>query len=295
MRAPNLRCGIRIPSHLQESIDHGDASFRAWAGALPQHVADAVSRWGLALDAPYEPGGNCSWAAPGTDREGREVALKVAWRHTESMHEAEGLAALGGRAAARVYSYEHVTADTTVMLLERCIPGTMLFDRSESEQHEVIVGLLRTAWSVPLPPDHPFRPLAQMADEWVTGVGDTVDPIIRDGLALFVALSRPRPDDVLLMTDLHAMNVLASTREPWVIIDPKPYIGDRHYDITQHLMNCDDTRHDPLPTIQRVAAMADLDADRVRQWMHARCAVELLQKGEVRRADLVPVIRTLAG
>lgn len=290
---PNLRFGIRTPRHLQQSIDHGDAAFATWAAAVPAHIATATKQWGLALDDPFEPGGHCSWAAPGTDAGGRDVVLKVAWRHTESLHEAEGLAALQGRAAVEVYHYEHVTADTTLILLERCTPGTVLHARPEAERQDVLVELLRRVWSVSLPVDHPFRPLAQMADEWVAGVGDTDDPVLRKGLELFLELARPRADDVLLMTDLHSMNVLSSTREPWVIIDPKPYVGDRHYDVTQHLMNCDDGRNNPLGTIERVAAMADLDADRVRQWMHARCAVEIMRKGEW-RADLLPVIKALA-
>ena len=47
--------------------------------------------------------------APGTDREGREVVLKVAWHHTEALHEAEALAALGGQGAVEVYTFEHLT------------------------------------------------------------------------------------------------------------------------------------------------------------------------------------------
>jgi streptomycin 6-kinase len=47
-----------------------------------------------------------------------------------------------------------------------------------------------------------------------------------EGLDLFLELSRPGPTDVLLHTDLHAGNVLAGERQPWMLIDPKPYVGD---------------------------------------------------------------------
>jgi streptomycin 6-kinase len=30
--------------------------------------------------------------------------------------------------------------------------------------------------------------------------------------------------------DLHAGNVLATQREPWLVIDPKPFIGDPAFD-----------------------------------------------------------------
>ena len=62
--------------------------------------------------------------------------------------------------------------------------------------------------------------------------------LVRDGLQLLDDLSRPSVDDVLLATDLHAGNVLRAQREPWLVIDPKPFVGDRAYDATQHLMNC---------------------------------------------------------
>ena len=43
---------------------------------------------------------------------------------------------------------------------------------------------------------------------------------------------------MLLCTDLHAGNVLAAEREPWLVIDPKPDVGDPTYDVLQHLHNC---------------------------------------------------------
>jgi streptomycin 6-kinase len=40
---------------------------------------------------------------------------------------------------------------------------------------------------------------------------------------------------VLLCTDLHADNILAALRAPWLVIDPKPYAGDPAYDVRQHM------------------------------------------------------------
>jgi streptomycin 6-kinase len=106
-----------------------------WLAALPDRVEELTARWGLSLGEPLEPGGNCSWVAPGTDPYGREVVLKVAWQHTEALHEAEGLAALGGQGAVEVYAFEHLApagpgggpdGDTTAILLERCRPGAEL-------------------------------------------------------------------------------------------------------------------------------------------------------------------------
>ena len=143
----------------------------------------------------------------------------------------------------------------------------------------VIAGLLRRLWRRPLSP-HPFRPLSLMLEEWAAETMASASSwrdagLVREGLRLFEELSRPTEDDVLLATDLHAGNVLRAEREPWLAIDPKPFVGDRVYDATQHLFNCR-TRllADPDGTIRRLADLLGVDAERVRLWMFARAAAE---------------------
>jgi streptomycin 6-kinase len=80
---------------------------------------------------------------------------------------------------------------------------------------------------------------------------------------------------VLLATDLHAGNVLRAQREPWLAIDPKPFVGDPAYDATQHLLNCEGRLlADAEGTIARVAGLMQLDPSRVRRWLFARLAAE---------------------
>jgi streptomycin 6-kinase len=298
---------LRVPTYLQASTDVDGAGRVEWLAALPDRVKELTERWKLDLGEPFEPGGNCSWVAPGTDPEGREIVLKVAWHHTEALHEAEGLAALGGQEAVEVYAFEHLAparpgdgppgdTDTTAMLLERCRPGTELRGRPEAEQHVVVTDLLRSVWAVELPSDHPFRPLSVMADDWVVRAEARLaaDPerlnggLAREGLALFRELSRTGPTEVLLFTDLHAGNVLSSERRPWLLIDPKPYVGDPHYDVLQHLLNCNGSlQADPIGLLTEVADLAGLDAGRVRQWLFARCVQESLDGSPWPALDVV--------
>jgi len=78
-----------------------------------------------------------------------------------------------------------------------------------------------------------------------------------------------------LPTDLHAGNVLRARREPWLVIDPKPFVGDPAYDATQHLRNCDVRLYsDPDETIRHFADLLGMDGDRIRLWMFARAAAE---------------------
>jgi streptomycin 6-kinase len=80
---------------------------------------------------------------------------------------------------------------------------------------------------------------------------------------------------VLLATDLHAGNVLRAQRDEWLVIDPKPFIGDRAYDATQHLLNCSERlAAKPRDTVKRFASLLDLSEERVRLWLFARAAAE---------------------
>jgi streptomycin 6-kinase len=118
--------------------------------------------------------------------------------------------------------------------------------------------------------DHWSNETMASADRWSEWSG-----LVNDGLRLLDELARSSPDDVVLATDLHAGNVLRARREPWLAIDPKPFVGDRAYDATQHLFNCTRRMLDaPRQTIRRIADLLDLDAERIRWWMFARAAAE---------------------
>ncbi|MPZ63813.1 MAG: hypothetical protein GEU93_21615, partial [Propionibacteriales bacterium] len=85
--------------------------------------------------------------------------------------------------------------------------------------------------------------------------------------------------------DLHPENVLAAAREPWLVIDPKPYVGDPAYDPLQHMLNFPDRLGaDPLGFVRRMAGLLDLDPDRLRQWTFARCVQESADQPELRAA-----------
>ena len=69
-------------------------------------------------------------------------------------------------------------------------------------------------------------------------------------------------------------NVLAAEREPWLAIDPKPYVGDPAYDVTQHIFNGVFLEGaDAEALAARMARLLDLDLNRIPLWLFAR-AVE---------------------
>jgi streptomycin 6-kinase len=67
---------------------------------------------------------------------------------------------------------------------------------------------------------------------------------------------------------------LAAEREPWLLIDPKPYVGDPTYDVVQHLLNCQRLHTDPGGLVRRLAELLELDPDRLALWVFARCVQE---------------------
>lgn len=248
-----------------------------WLGRLPDTVQDLQLRWALTLGAPHVGSdASCSWVAPAVRADGTSAILKLGMPHLEAEHEIDGLRFWNGDPTVRLLEADPVS---NAMLLERCEPGTALRRLPESDQDLVIARLLRRLWRTPEAP-HPFRPLSTMTGHWVDRArslaGRSSDAaLFREGLHLLRELPRSAAANVLLATDLHAGNVLQAQREPWLVIDPKPFIGDPAYDATQHLLNCEARlRSDPDRLIRHFSALLGVDHERVRLWTFARAAAE---------------------
>jgi len=249
----------------------------AWLERLPQILGSAGRLWSLTLGHPFENEEvSCAWVAPVALADGTEAVLKIGLPHMEAEHEAPGLRFWDGDPTVRLLAEDD---DLGAMLLERCLPGTALRAVPEAEQDVVIAGVLRRLWRSPSPP-HLFRPLSAMLKYW----SDTTPAegkklrdagLVREGLRLFEELPRTAPKEVLLATDLHAGNVLRSQRAPWLVIDPKPFVGDPAYDVTQHLLNCSERMlADPIGLIRRMGDLVEIGHERIRLWTFARVAVD---------------------
>jgi streptomycin 6-kinase len=193
----------------------------------------------------------------------------------EAEEEADGLALWNGDGAVRLLAARK-SEDTQTLLLERCRPGAQLREMlAEPEQDVVIARLLRRLWDHQPPAGGPFRPLEEMCDYWAGSLeAKSGTALARQAVSLLRELPASAGERVLLCTDLHAGNVLSAQREPWLVIDPKPFVGDPAFDVVQHMLNCERLIHDPAALAARMAALLDLDAERVRLWLFARCAQE---------------------
>ncbi len=270
---------LQIPQNLQAASAREGRDW--WLSTLPATLEDLQRRWSLKLGPPFQPGGNTASVAAARNEHGDDLVLKLEWRHLEAEHEPDALQFWNGAGAVRLHAaetFEH----TIALLLERCRPGRTLADLAEEVQDLVVAGLLRRLWRNP-PAGYRFRSLATMCQQWADEFEAKtkarpapIDPgLARQGIELFRALPASADDSVVLCTDLHAANILAARRKPWLVIDPKPYVGDLTYDVLQHLLNCPARlRSDPRRLARRMAVLAGLDFERVLLWLFARCVQE---------------------
>lgn len=247
-----------------------------WFEQLPNAIEELGHRWSLSIGSPWSDEASCAWVAPALRTDGTDVVLKLGMPHMEAADEIEGLRFWDGEPTVRLLEAD---SNLNALLIERCNPGTSLRDLPEAEQDIVLAELVHRLWRMPVAP-HPFRPLSLMIASWME---ETLaarakwrdSGLVRAGLRVFEEMVEASSDEVLLATDLHAGNILRAQREPWLVIDPKPFVGDRAYDATQHLFNCKARMSAaPRATIQRFADLLDVDDERVRMWMFARSAAE---------------------
>lgn len=268
--------GLALVSERVRSLALQVPSGAAWLAGLPHRVAELEERWSLELGPPFAHDGYTAVVLPARREDGTAAVLKLTFPHMEGRDEAAGLLFWDGDGAVRLLEQAD---EGRAMLLERCVPGHDLRDLQAGEQMRLLAGLARRLWRRP-PDGDSFRPLAEMISYWseetLRDEARWPDPaLVREGLAAWAELSRPRPDDVLLATDLHAGNVLSAEREPWLVIDPKPFLGDPAYDATQHLFDLQERLSaDPVPLIGLFADLLEVPRDRARAWLFARFAAE---------------------
>lgn len=249
-----------------------------WLEGLPQLASECAEEWSLRLGAPFEPA-TISLVVPATLPDGSAAVLKLTFPEPESAEEPDALAAWDGRGAVRLLARDEARS---ALLMERCFPGTQLWDEPDEERaNEIAAGVLRRLWRPAPVSDHPFRLLTDVAAEWEESIPATWDrlgrPFERSLLDLALAalrdLSSSQPKVVILHQDYHGGNVLAAEREPWLAIDPKPLVGERAFDVASLLRDrrpalARDTH--PVRTITRrldlLSEALVIDRERMRGW-----------------------------
>ena len=188
------------------------------------------------------------------------------WPHRESEHEAEALEVWHGDGAVRLLARDD---ERHALLLERCRPGAPLRDSAL----EVFVDLLPRLWK---PAGPPFRPLADEVAWWTSTiragwerVGKPFEErLLEASISILEELGPTQGEQVLLNQDLHADNVLAAGREPWLVIDPKPLVGEREFAVAPIVRSFElgHSRRAVLERFDRLTCELGLDRERARGW-----------------------------
>ncbi len=240
-----------------------------WLERVPHLVNECVEEWGLTLGEPYVAGA-AGYAVRADLPDGTPAVLKVGFPHRESRHEADALALWKGQGAVRLLKRDPSRA---ALLIERCEPGTGLGQIGADAALGVLIDMLPRLW---LPAAPPFRSLADEASWWVDclpgeweRVGRPFERRLLDAaIGALKELSGTQGEQVLLNQDLHGDNVLAAEREPWLVIDPKPLIGEREFGLAPIVRSLElgDTRADLLSRLDRLTSELGLDRERARWW-----------------------------
>jgi streptomycin 6-kinase len=255
-----------------------------WRATVPRLLARAVERWCLRPGEPYTSG-SVSHVVPVRLPDGDDAVLKLSLPHREAEHEAAALAWWDGAGAVRLLAVD--PDDPFVLLLEHCDPGTRLVERDDlpaAHRLRTAAGLLTRLWATGAPDDRPFECVAHVAAEWAAladarmrELAPPFDPgLVRRGSDLLRTLPRSAARSVVVHGDANPGNVLAARREPWLVIDPKPMVGDPAYDLSPVLVQVGDPFRtgDPLRAVRhRVAVLSDTTGqspDRIAAWCTAR-------------------------
>jgi streptomycin 6-kinase len=149
-----------------------------------------------------------------------------------------------------------------LLLLERLVPGTEASTLEEGEATAVAIEVGRKIWRAP-PAALPFRSIHEWVRRWMPS--DTAHPLVAVARRTYEAMD-PKLS-VIVHADFHHHNILQRGDE-WVVIDPKPFVGEPEFDIPAFLANPMDAAVTRERTERRIRAFADagLDGDRIREW-----------------------------
>jgi streptomycin 6-kinase len=213
----------------------------------------AAEEWGIELGPPFALA-RYSYVVPA----GHDAVLKVAWEgDDESLHEPEALELWAGDGAVRLLRSDPATR---ALLEERALPGDDISQLPEEAAVTIAVGVATKLWR---PAAAPFRWIGDHVPRWLDADESELTPLARELYASF------EPGRAWLVHgDFHHHNVLRHGGR-FVAIDPKPYLGDREYDVPSFLWNpLSYEMTDRAKTERRIAAFvaAGLDDFKIRAW-----------------------------
>ncbi|MGS2805769.1 aminoglycoside phosphotransferase family protein [Nocardia sp. MW-W600-9] len=302
---------IEVPPEVEETVRgvFGAAGER-WLVDLPGLVEKLCVAWESTVIGPAFGGGTHAFVAPVRRGDGSVAVLKVPVVDEENVAEATGLFCYGGDGAATLYRFDVASG---AMLMEWARPGEPLLAQpgfpslegrpENAGRVRLACRLLRRLRREPvgIPADYPTLPTAaDMVAQWTARLqrpepelAEVLPAGLREqALAWCARLAVPAGPLLVVNRDTHLGNIVAAEREPWLLIDPKPYLGDAAFDAG--FLSMIQVQSTPTPAHARavVAATArdlDVPVDRAHGWAFLRAIEEIIWSVEDEDAEMLPL------
>ncbi|HET9673931.1 MAG TPA: aminoglycoside phosphotransferase family protein [Gaiellaceae bacterium] len=251
---------LKIPSTLEWW--RATPAGAAWLDRLPALVASLAERWCLTLGDPYDA--RIALVLHAERRDGTRAVLKLNLVEPENEHEALALDYWPDDASIRVLEHDD---DLGALLLERCEPGTTLWELPEEDALLHAARVLARLFDAG-DPGPPFRRLVDEAPRWTETLATRpFEPALLDeALAALRELPASQRGPVVVSEDFHGGNVLRADRG-WLAIDPKPIVAEPEFGVVSLVR---DRRPLDGPTVARrldfLSAELGLDRERMRRW-----------------------------
>ncbi|MEU8226195.1 aminoglycoside phosphotransferase family protein [Kribbella sp. NPDC048915] len=262
---------------VRTTVEREGAAGEAWLAELPAIVDELVQRWNLEREGPWLHG-QVGVIVPVRGSGERPAVLKVSFPHPGNVHEPDAFDAWDGRCAVELYERDDARY---ALLLER-VHTTSLAEYSGDRAP--IAGNLLRQLAIPAPNGLPR--MSERAGEWAEQLRKDAaeldhplpSAVVDAALGVVEDHCREQPE-TLIHGDFHALNILRADREPWLVVDPKGYVGDPAYDAAFFLRTRAYYLHlggraldDLLSTVEtelhQFAEASGIEADHIRRWTH---------------------------
>ena len=301
---------MKVPENLRWIAERSGPDIKAFVDSLPRRIAELEDLWEIKVGEPYDPGGFSSFTARATRADGEPCVLKLAYEWEPTRCEYDALRAWDREGAVRLLEGEPFT-----MLLERCEPGVPIWSAADFDTADAeLLPILKRLWK-PAPAGPPWLKLRDLAGLMAERIATHYELSDKPFDVAHVRFAQRFAHDAseftgaefLLHGDFHQENVLSATREPWLVIDPSPIVGDPAYDAAflatdrAHEMTNAVAASRVAARLDRYAAELELDRGHLAAWALTRSVSISINPVFVNadwmqhRRDLVPILGALIG
>jgi len=267
---------ISVPTEVYKNVCnwHGKEGAR-WCKEVPALAEALADKWCISL-GPIIEGSTHALVVKCRTEDGEDAVFKLPFRNAENMHEALALRLYRGIGSVKLINNDIASG---AMLLEFITPGLPLNDHPDVQKAVIVLCeiLSRLRHQNTYGFDSIFRWMAgfELALIEIFSMQAPILPakISAQVLDIIPYLRRNKGELYVVNRDPHFYNVISSSREPWLLIDPKPVVADIAFEGAQVLLNClgvSATRHHVIAAMNLIVPYFGGSRRRLLAWALVR-------------------------